>query len=88
MLESVGVSAEAALDKMRLMALLVLGSRANGTAVSFSDIQAALDISLEQVGGLLPHRLPLHGLRGQNGALLGASVQVVTHTPSPFCNGG
>eukprot|EP00879_Flechtneria_rotunda_P004880 GHRR01005154.1.p1 GENE.GHRR01005154.1~~GHRR01005154.1.p1 ORF type:complete len:241 (+),score=111.48 GHRR01005154.1:2004-2726(+) len=48
-LDSVGVSADAALDKMRLMALLVLGSKAAGSAVSFADIQSALDISAEQV---------------------------------------
>jgi hypothetical protein len=48
-LEGVGVSADAALDKMRLLALLVLGSRAKGSAVPFADIQAALDIPLEQV---------------------------------------
>lgn len=48
-LEAIGVSADAALDKMRLMALLVLGSKANGAAVAFSDIQAALDIPAEQV---------------------------------------
>ncbi|WIA18483.1 hypothetical protein OEZ85_009938 [Tetradesmus obliquus] len=48
-LESVGVSPEAALDKMRLLALLVLGGRAQGAAVPFADIQAALDIPLEQV---------------------------------------
>jgi hypothetical protein len=48
-LEGVGVSPEAALDKMRLLALLVLGSKAKGSAVPFADIQAALDIPLEQV---------------------------------------
>jgi hypothetical protein len=48
-LEGVGVSADAALDKMRLLALLVLGSKAKGSAVPFADIQAALDIPLEQV---------------------------------------
>ncbi|KAF6262353.1 hypothetical protein COO60DRAFT_649925 [Scenedesmus sp. NREL 46B-D3] len=48
-LEGVGVSAEAALDKMRLLALLVLGSKAKGSAVPFADIQAALDIPCEQV---------------------------------------
>lgn len=43
------MSAEAALDKMRLLALLVLGSKAKGSAVPFADIQAALDIPCEQV---------------------------------------
>lgn len=50
MLDSVGVSADAALDKMRLMALLVLGSRASGSAVPLADVQRALDITPEQVG--------------------------------------
>eukprot|EP00878_Enallax_costatus_P031920 GHUV01034989.1.p1 GENE.GHUV01034989.1~~GHUV01034989.1.p1 ORF type:complete len:194 (+),score=61.18 GHUV01034989.1:333-914(+) len=48
-LESVGISQDAALDKMRLMALLTLGSRANGAAVPFADLQTALDITPEQV---------------------------------------
>lgn len=48
-LDSVGISADAALDKMRLMALLVLGSRANGSAVPFTELQKALDIAPEQV---------------------------------------
>lgn len=43
------MSSEAALNKMRLMALLVLGSRSAGAAVSFADIQAALDITTDQV---------------------------------------
>jgi hypothetical protein len=48
-LESVGVTADAALTKMRLMALLMLGSKASGSPVPFTDIQAALDITPEQV---------------------------------------
>jgi hypothetical protein len=36
---------------MRLMALLMLGSKASGSPVPFTDIQAALDITPEQVGG-------------------------------------
>lgn len=49
-LESVGVTADAAMTKMRLMALLVLGSKAAGSPVSFADIKTALDITPEQVG--------------------------------------
>lgn len=50
LLESVGVSSDAAMSKMRLMALLMLGSKASGTPVSFTEIQTALDITPEQVG--------------------------------------
>lgn len=49
-LEGIGVSADAALDKMRLMALLVLGSKSSRSAVSFEEIQTALDIPSDQVG--------------------------------------
>lgn len=49
LLESVGVSTDAAMTKMRLMALLMLGSKASGSPVAFTDIQAALDITPEQV---------------------------------------
>jgi hypothetical protein len=52
LLESVGVSSDAAMTKMRLMALLMLGSKASGTPVSFAEIQTALDITPEQVGAL------------------------------------
>jgi translation initiation factor 3 subunit M len=48
-LEGIGVSADAALDKMRLMALLVLGSKSSRSAVSFEEIQTALDIPSDQV---------------------------------------
>lgn len=48
-LEGVGMSAEAGLDKMRFMALLVLGGRAAGSAVPLGEIAAALDIPREQV---------------------------------------
>jgi hypothetical protein len=49
------VSPEAALDKMRLLALLALGGRPGGL-VSFGDIQAGLDIPCDQVnrGGGAP----------------------------------
>lgn len=47
------MTADAALTKMRLMALLMLGSKAAGSPVPFTDIQAALDITPEQVGGNL-----------------------------------
>lgn len=49
LLDTVGVSADAAMTKMRLMALLMLGSKASGAPVAFTDIQAALDITPEQV---------------------------------------
>lgn len=49
LLESVGVSPDAAMTKMRLMALLMQGSKASGAPVAFTDIQAALDITPEQV---------------------------------------
>jgi hypothetical protein len=68
-LEGVGVSADAALDKMRLLALLVLGSKAKGSAVPFADIQAALDIPLEQVrqGACLASAcLETHAVAGDN----------------------
>ncbi|KAF8059143.1 eukaryotic translation initiation factor 3 subunit M [Scenedesmus sp. PABB004] len=48
-LEAVGVTAEAATDKTRMLALLVLGGRANGAAVPLAEVQAALDIPAEQV---------------------------------------
>lgn len=48
-LESVGVSYEVMLHKMRNMALLMLGSKASGAPVPFADIQAALDITPEEV---------------------------------------
>jgi hypothetical protein len=60
LLDTVGVSADAAMTKMRLMALLMLGSKASGAPVAFTDIQAALDITPEQVRrGLLLLVLPL-----------------------------
>lgn len=43
------MSPDAAMTKMRLMALLMLGSKASGSPVAFTDIQAALDITPEQV---------------------------------------
>lgn len=48
-LEAVGVSADNALTKARMMALLALGSRSTHEEVAFSDIQRALDISADQV---------------------------------------
>lgn len=54
-LDSIGVNQDAAIDKVRLMSLLVLGSKASGTPVSFQEIQQALDIPENQVSllGLL-----------------------------------
>jgi hypothetical protein len=60
LLESVGVSSDAAMTKMRLMALLMLGSKASGSPVAFTDIQAALDITPEQVRRVLGRRVLGH----------------------------
>lgn len=49
LLEGVPVSEEATLEKMRLMALLGVASRAAGGAVALSEVQAALDIPEDQV---------------------------------------
>ncbi len=46
----IGVSAEASLAKMRMMALLALANQASHEEISFEQIQAALDIPAEQVG--------------------------------------
>ncbi|KAI8472176.1 MAG: hypothetical protein J3K34DRAFT_215264 [Monoraphidium minutum] len=48
-LEGVPVAQDASLEKMRLMALLGVGSRAAGGAVALSEVQAALDIPEDQV---------------------------------------
>eukprot|EP00877_Chromochloris_zofingiensis_P013134 jgi/Chrzof1/8074/UNPLg00119.t1 len=48
-LDSIGVNQDAAIDKVRLMSLLVLGSKASGTPVSFQEIQQALDIPENQI---------------------------------------
>jgi len=48
-LTAVPITPEAALEKMRLMALLGVASKAAGGAVALSEVQAALDVPEEQV---------------------------------------
>jgi hypothetical protein len=79
LLETVGVSADAAMTKMRLMALLMLGSKASGAPVAFTDIQAALDIAPEQVRRglllLLLLLLPVSGGGGGECNMLSRALQ-------------
>lgn len=49
---------EASLEKIRLMALLSVASRAAGGAVALSEVQAALDIPEDQVGAASGCGLP------------------------------
>jgi hypothetical protein len=67
---------DAALEKMRLLALLGVAGRAAGGAVALSEVRAALDIPEEQVGGFLGEGglwgvwrsfLGLGGLGGEGG---------------------